>query len=110
MSRFQIHKRKKITSFHIGILIFAAILSVFLYGISYVGSSTGERQEASLIKAMERNIVHCYALEGFYPPSLEYMEEHYGLSYDKNLFIVDYQPIGTNLYPDFTIIRKGETK
>lgn len=110
MRLFQIHKHKKITSFHIGILIFAAILSVFLYGISYVGSSTKERQEDSLVKAMERNIVHCYALEGFYPPSLEYMEEHYGLSYDKDLFIVDYQPIGTNLYPDFTIIRKGETK
>jgi len=110
MSRFQIHKRKKLSSFHIGITLFAVILVIFLYGISYVGSSTGERQEASLTKAMERNIVHCYALEGFYPPSLEYMEEHYGLIYDKDMFIVDYQPIATNLYPDFTIIRKGDSK
>jgi len=108
MSRFQIHRRKKITSFHVGIIIFAAILVLFLYGISYVSSSTGDRQEASLINAMERNIVHCYALEGFYPPSLSYMEEHYGLTYDQTMFIVDYQPIGTNIYPDFTIIRKGE--
>lgn len=110
MSRFQIRKRKKITSFHVGILLFAAILVLFLYGISYVGSSTGERQQDSLIKAMERNIVHCYALEGFYPPSLEYMEEHYGLTYDKDMFIVDYQPIGTNLYPDFTVIPKGGSR
>lgn len=108
MSRFQIHRRKKITSFHIGITLFAAILLLFLYGISYVSSSTGDRQEASLINAMERNIVHCYAMEGFYPPSLSYMEEHYGLTYDETMFIVDYQPIGTNIYPDFTIIRKGE--
>lgn len=108
MSRFQIHKRRKLNSLHIGVLIFALILIVFLYGISYVDSSTVDRQEASLINAMERNIVHCYALEGFYPPSLSYMEEHYGLTYDKNMFIVDYQPIGTNIYPDFTIIRKGE--
>ena len=57
---------------------------------------------------MERNIVHCYALEGFYPPSLEYMEEHYGLTYDKTLFIVNYQPIGTNIYPDYTVIRKED--
>jgi len=108
MSRFQIHRRKKITSFHVGITLFAAILILFLYGISYVSSSTGDRQEASLVNAMERNIVHCYALEGFYPPSLQYMEEHYGLTYDETMFIVDYQPIGTNIYPDFTIIRKGE--
>ena len=33
-----------------------------------------------------------------------------GLTYDKNMFIVDYQPIGTNLYPDFTIIRRGGYK
>ncbi len=110
MNRFQIRKRRKITSFHIGILLFAAILALFLYGISYVGSSTGARQEASLVKALERNIVHCYALEGFYPPSLEYMEEHYGLTYDKDMFIVDYQPIGTNLYPDFTVISKGDSQ
>lgn len=108
MNRFQIHKRRKITSFHIGILLFAVILVMFMFGISYVGSSTVERQEASLIKAMERNIVHCYALEGFYPPSLKYMEEHYGLTYNKDMFIVDYQPIGTNLYPDFTVIPKGD--
>ena len=110
MKRFQIRKRRKITSFHVGILLFGIILVLFLFGISYVGSSTGERQEASLIKAMERNIVHCYALEGFYPPSIEYMEEHYGLTYDKDMFIVDYQPIGTNLYPDFTVIPKGGTR
>ena len=111
MSRFQIHRHRKITSFHIGIALFAAILVLFLYGISYVSSSTGDRQEASLINAMERNIVHCYALEGFYPPSLNYIEEHYGLTYDETMFIVDYQPIGTNIYPDFTIRhpRTGKT-
>lgn len=108
MNRFQIHKHKKINSYHIGIFLFALILVVFLYGISYVDTSTTKRQEDSLINAMERNIVHCYALEGFYPPSLEYMEEHYGLTYDKTLFIVDYQPIGTNIYPDYTVIRKGD--
>lgn len=110
MSRFQIHKRRKLNSFHLGLFLFAAILILFLYGISYVGSTNYDRQEASLVNALERNIVHCYALEGYYPPSLEYMESHYGLTYDKNMFIVDYQPIGTNLYPDFTIIRKGGYK
>ena len=107
MSRFQIHKRRKLNSFHIGLVLFAAILIMFLYGISYVGSTNYSRQEASLANALERNIVHCYALEGYYPPSLEYMEKHYGLTYDKNIFIVDYQPIANNLYPDYTIIRRG---
>ena len=54
--------------------------------------------------------MHCYALEGFYPPSLEYMEEHYGLTYDKSAYIVDYQPVGNNIYPNYTIIKKGEKR
>jgi len=108
MSRFRIQKKKKLNPVHITVLLFCVILLAFLLGISYVGNSNTDRQEASLTKAMERNIVHCYALEGFYPPSLEYMETHYGLTYDKDMFIVDYQPIATNLYPDFTIIRRGE--
>ena len=41
---------------------------------------------------------------------LSYMEEHYGLTYDKDLFFVDYQPIGSNIRPDVTVIsRKGSS-
>lgn len=89
-------------------MFFVAMILIFLIGISYTEKSSVERQEAALQSAMERNIVHCYALEGFYPPSLSYIKEHYGLTYDKELFIVDYQPIGSNIYPDFTIIYRGE--
>lgn len=110
MNRFQIHKRKKLTPFTIYILVFAVILFVFIFSISHVSNATTKRQEASLINAIERNIIHCYALEGFYPPSLEYMETHYGLIYDKDMFLVDYQPIASNLYPDFTVITKGASR
>ena len=68
------------------------------------------KQQESLETALARDITHCYAVEGFYPPSLSYMEEHYGLTYDKDLFFVDYQPIGSNIRPDVTVIsRKGSS-
>lgn len=72
-----------------------------------LSSSNNDRQEESLRSAMERDIIHCYALEGFYPPSLDYIKEHYGLTYNSSTFIVDYQPVGNNIYPNYTIIRKG---
>ena len=50
--------------------------------------------------------MQCYSIEGAYPESLEYMEEHYGLTYDKDVFFVDYQPIAGNLYPDYTVIKR----
>ena len=52
------------------------------------------------------SIVNCYCVEGTYPPSLSYLTEHYGLTYDKDLFFVDYQAIGSNIFPDVTVIRK----
>ena len=36
----------------------------------------------------------------------KYIEENYGLTYDKDLFFVDYHPIGSNMRPDVTILVK----
>ena len=52
--------------------------------------------------------VQCYALEGFYPEDLEYLETHYGLSYDSEKYVISYEVIGSNLMPDVTIIPLGE--
>lgn len=85
-------------------LIPPALIICFYLAVNSVGSSAAERQRESLERALSRDIVHCYALEGFYPPSLEYIEEHYGLTYDHNQFFIDYRPIGSNIHPDVTII------
>ncbi|MDO4302328.1 MAG: hypothetical protein Q4D94_00320 [Bacillota bacterium] len=82
------------------------LLILFILGLSSISETTVSRQQESLENALNRDIIHCYAVEGFYPPSLEYIEEHYGLVYDKDLFFVDYQPIGSNLRPDVTILLK----
>ena len=85
-------------------LICPLIILVFWLGLSSIDASTVTRQRDSLETAINRDIIHCYAVEGFYPPSLAYIEEHYGLTYDKDLFFVDYQPIGSNIRPDVTIL------
>ena len=87
-------------------LIFLGILVIFYFAIDSSGRSTIEKQQESLENALSRDIVQCYALEGQYPRDLEYLEEHYGLTYDKKTFFVDYRPVAANLYPDVTVIRK----
>ena len=64
------------------------------------------KEKELLQTALDRSILQCYALEGSYPSSLSYLEEHYGLTYNKELFFVDYQYIGDNLRPDITIIER----
>lgn len=85
-------------------LAFLAILAAFLLGLGTV-SGLSARQEAQTLEAsVRRSAVHCYALEGFYPDSLAYLEAHYGLHYDKERFIVSYETVGSNLIPDITVI------
>jgi len=91
---------------HFSILFFIALIFYFVVAIGSISEDTINRQEASLEQALNRGIVSCYSVEGTYPPSLDYLIEHYGLLYDKDTFFIDYQAIGSNMYPDVTIIRK----
>ena len=85
---------------------FIILIICFIGGINSVSETTKSKQLESLETALNRSITQCYAVEGVYPPSLTYLKEHYGLFYDEAAFLVDYQPIGSNLYPDVTVLRK----
>lgn len=85
-------------------LILIGVLVLFIVGISSVDDTTYEKQMESLETALHRSISQCYAVEGVYPPSLAYIKSHYGLTYDEEAFYVDYQPIGSNLYPEATVV------
>lgn len=104
-SRFQADKKR--TSGHrllfSGILFFL-ILFLFSGGIRSLSRDTSRRQKEILEQALNRSIISCYALEGHYPESLAYLTEHYGLSYDRKHFFVDYRLTASNLYPDVTIL------
>lgn len=89
--------------FVLGFLIF------FIVGVNTVDDTTSSEQAKSLETAVRRSIAQCYAVEGTYPPSLEYLEEHYGLLYDTDSFYIDYTAIGSNIMPDITILPKNES-
>ena len=88
----------------ISIIIFTVIAVLFYLAVDATGRSSIAREQESLQNAIARDIVQCYAIEGRYPPNLEYLEQHYGLTYDKKTFFIDYMPIAANLYPDVTIL------
>ena len=89
---------------------FIIVLVLFFSGVYKISATTKEQELESLQTAINRNIVHCYAVEGQYPPSLDYMEEHYGLSYDTSRYFIDYQPSAANIMPSVTIIPLEEEK
>ena len=111
MVRFQNQKKsRKNRRVFLSNCVFLVILLLFISGIDSFSDNTRRHQKESLERALNRSIVYCYATEGTYPESLEDLKAHYGLTYDEDLFFVDYQTVGANIYPDVTIIEKGAGK
>lgn len=86
------------------LLLSLIILGSFVLGIESVSATTSAKQLESLENALSRSIAQCYAVEGMYPPDLDYLKNHYGLVYDEDAFLVDYQPLGANLAPEVTVL------
>ncbi len=88
----------------IPVLIFICLLIFFSAGIGNVSSASKTESREILKDAALRAVVQCYAIEGMYPPDIKYLEEHYGLLYDHDRFIVHYEVFAANILPDITVI------
>ena len=68
----------------------------------------GHAQEGrqQLEAAIRRAAVACYAAEGIYPPTLEYMTEYYGLQIQEDRYAVFYEVFADNLMPEITVVEK----
>lgn len=106
MYLFSIKKEKKSITLYAPILILVIVLVALSLFAGSITDTNVSREKEILQKAIDRSITQCYALEGVYPDNLEYLEEEYGLTYNKDHFFVDYQYIGSNLRPDITIIER----
>jgi hypothetical protein len=85
------------------------ILLFFLTAIDNLKAGNREEGKMQLEQALQRCAVTCYATEGFYPPDVEYMKEHYGIRIDESKYLVRYEVFAENLMPDITVLeRKNE--
>ena len=89
-----------------GIVLFLLLLCFLPLGARRLGEAERENRLRSLQETIRRMAVHCYAVEGIYPPDLAYLEEHYGLTIDHNRYLVDYTCFASNLMPDVSVISK----
>lgn len=85
-----------------------AVLLIFLAGLSNLDRGRTEEGRQQLEEAVRRAAVACYAAEGIYPPDLNYLKMHYGIQVDEKRYVVIYEPIGSNLMPDITVLERNE--
>lgn len=84
---------------------FALVLALFLFAVHNTSAGNIDRQQESLEKAIQRDITYCYATTGRYPKTLDYIERVYGLTYDEDLFTIDYEVQGSKIPPIVTVTR-----
>lgn len=105
MLHIQVQKEKRsLSGYLLSILLFLAVLFFFLFGVRAMESKSEEESLASLRNAIQRACAQCYAIEGRYPPSVEYLEEHYGIVIDRDRYHVFYDGWASNVMPDITVL------
>lgn len=87
------------------------IVGMLIIGFIYISSTqtsshTAAEQQSIVEDAIRRGVVQCYAIEGMYPPNMEYLEEEYGIQIDQGKYIVHYEVFASNIMPSVTVLRK----
>jgi hypothetical protein len=94
-------------TYGIGLGLFIAIAALILTGLSST-EKAGDAEQAKLLRdSISRAVVSCYALEGGYPESLQYLVENYNVRIDESKFIVHYTIFASNIMPDIDILPRA---
>ena len=75
-------------------VFFGVIIGLFLNGVLSMSDRMDREGAETLRSAIARASVQCYAIEGRYPPSVQYLEENYGIKIDRSRYYVFYEEIG----------------
>ena len=89
------------------VLIFIALILAFVLLINNITSKNSGRELQIVRDAVKNAALTCYAVEGMYPDNLEYLREHYNLSYNEDRYIVYYRPLASNLMPSIKVVERG---
>lgn len=82
----------------------AAIVAACTLGGRTVTDMTREQGAASLRAAVLDAAMQCCAIEGSYPSSLAYLEEHYGLVVNRDDYAVTYESYAANVPPSVRVV------
>ena len=69
-----------------------------------LGDGQQEAGRQQLENALRRAAVACYAAEGIYPPTVQYLTDHYGILIDRDKYHVFYEVFAENLMPEITVL------
>ena len=82
------------------------VLLFFLHAFSRLEADRREEGIRQLEDILRQTAVSCYGAEGFYPPDVAYMQEHYGLQFDHDTYVIHYEPVASNWMPKIAVLER----
>lgn len=79
------------------------VIAMIIFGLYQTEASSGAEGLKILEDGLRRAVVTCYAIEGSYPSSVEYIEENYGVQIDRTRYFVYYDMFASNIMPDIAV-------
>ena len=89
------------------IAIFIVLILSFVLLINSITTKNNGWELQIVRDAVKNAALTCYAVEGVYPDDLEYLREHYHLSYNEEKYHVFYEPLASNLMPSIKVAERG---
>lgn len=87
------------------LVIAAVVLAAVLWFAWDTASDATEAQGAySVRSAVMDAAMQCAAVEGAYPSTLDYLEEHYGLVVNHADYVVTYEAFASNVPPSVAVV------
>ena len=89
------------------ILIFVALILAFVLLVNNITNKNSGRELQIVRDAVHNAALTCYAVDGMYPDDLQYLRDHYNLSYNEDRYHVFYEPMASNLMPSIKVAERG---
>lgn len=90
-------------------LLISICMLLLMFFLIWKTSDIVQSKDAELLdNAINRAVVNCYAIEGRYPESLEYLINHYGVIINEETYLVRYEIFASNIKPNVNVIIKGD--
>ena len=104
---------KKEVSVYRNIILTVLLLTVIIFLFVSVLNNTSHQIAGENMKSTEaairKALVTCFAVEGFYPSEINYLEKYYGLVIDWNKYDLYYNLYADNLLPYYKLVTKGSS-
>ncbi len=103
----QSNLKKEYNKNMIAVITGAVLIVAALLLLSMWISNTARAENLKLLtQSVKRTVVECYAIEGEYPASVEYMVENYGFKYDETKYYIHYDYLAGNMMPTIEVYEK----